>query len=288
MMSDYEIILSGMADLSITTQWPSIQSFSRPTALTKFHLFRKLPAELRIKIWRLAASVPRIIRYKPVGGSAPGILQASYESREQTCRYYRMYNAHSISRRQADFFIQRGVDILYIDEDITVRRGRLIMSGLYMPEPMRLAVKRMICNLVDGMWKYGSVLEIWFLKIACAFANVEEITFVAGSFQGEDINRLVPITENSFFGINEFQEIGAICNAFERAQMISRNVHYDRALWWWKSNPTLRFMRYIPTRNQMPINPCARGTKRMNPFQDDSPWRKIQRVEEGRIEFLQN
>jgi len=69
--------------------------------LSKFQLFPKLPHELRLKIWSLAANKPRAIKLLFLdpetlpschhsNSKVPSVLHASQEARKEGLRYYEL------------------------------------------------------------------------------------------------------------------------------------------------------------------------------------------------------
>jgi hypothetical protein len=68
--------------LQLLASQTSLSKISKST-LTKFTTFSKLPKEIRLKIWKLAASC-RIISFKKGGGVAHGVFLACRESHRET------------------------------------------------------------------------------------------------------------------------------------------------------------------------------------------------------------
>lgn len=70
-----------------------------PDMLSNFHQFSKLPAEIRLKIWKLHLRVPRRIEFTPWytgdkrdskcrGGESPTLLKVNQESRRESRNFY--------------------------------------------------------------------------------------------------------------------------------------------------------------------------------------------------------
>src|SRR4051812_30583357 len=64
------------------------------STLTEFKLFTKLPKELMLKIWRLAAS-SRIVSFKKGGGIALGAFSACWEARLETRHEFQLLRKKS-------------------------------------------------------------------------------------------------------------------------------------------------------------------------------------------------
>lgn len=102
--------------------------------IRKFRNFRKLPIELRLKIWGMVVDVPRVIRaewelagygkscYHLFGGPVPGVLGANHESRNEALRKYtlvknRLQSTKPLKGEKAKagaVYVNFDVDTLYI------------------------------------------------------------------------------------------------------------------------------------------------------------------------------
>ncbi|KAI9052347.1 hypothetical protein LZ554_003697 [Drepanopeziza brunnea f. sp. 'monogermtubi'] len=112
-----------------------------PSALTEFHLFPKLPAEVRIKIWKFVALTPRIVPVELVlqpnppsplvsGRPAysfypyiaprfryPAVLYASFEARKECLQYYELRFMYDRPEDTARYAFNKHADYLYFGAD---------------------------------------------------------------------------------------------------------------------------------------------------------------------------
>ncbi len=107
-----------------------------PGKIRTFHYFRKLPTELRLKIWGMAADEPRIIHaqwrtetaeynwephYCLNAGPVPSVLRANHESRREALKKYTLVKARLQIRhpvvgkvyRDNAIYINFNVDTIY-------------------------------------------------------------------------------------------------------------------------------------------------------------------------------
>ncbi|EKD14950.1 hypothetical protein MBM_06711 [Drepanopeziza brunnea f. sp. 'multigermtubi' MB_m1] len=112
-----------------------------PNALTEFHLFPKLPAEVRIKIWKFVALTPRIVPVELVlqpnppsplvaGRPShsfypyiaprfryPAVLCASFEARKECLQYYELRFMYDRPGDTARYAFNKHADYLYFGAD---------------------------------------------------------------------------------------------------------------------------------------------------------------------------
>jgi len=103
--------------LATSTSKPS-SSMVPNKELMEFTLFPKLATELRLCIWKLAM-FPRIVRFEPVGGKAPAIIQVNRESRKGSRKHYQLCIKIASPNSpkpipEYEVFINYNIDALYL------------------------------------------------------------------------------------------------------------------------------------------------------------------------------
>lgn len=130
--------------------------------MASFHLFPRLPLELRIQIWGLSTE-DRVLNVKrDIAGKGgfwspdqvPGVTRASQESRKY-CSYQKAFIVDSSPRYLwADF-----------EYDTIQIRGILLSHISYPPEPDREQIKHLIVEMIDDWWKEDEDEEFYFYNM---------------------------------------------------------------------------------------------------------------------------
>jgi hypothetical protein len=136
---------------------PSSQLSLSLKQLEEFHLFPKLPYEIRRKIWKLAikALPPRVVHIHPHPTNNPGLAYVCFESRKEFSESKAFWlcapNKH-LARTQFRAMINYDADMLYLDRRVKYSKnpdGNPIPTTLLIFRHWLLPVRQLAINLRD-------------------------------------------------------------------------------------------------------------------------------------------
>lgn len=150
------------------------------SSLQEFHLFPKLPSEVRRKIWKLAikALPPRLICIHPHPSNSPSLAYVCYEARNELAesKAFWLCIPSILSPVQFSAMINYDTDLLYLDRRVRRSRnpdGNPIPTTLLLFRNWLRPVRQLAINLRDTRaflpqifgqvsWvKNGRILDLW-------------------------------------------------------------------------------------------------------------------------------
>ncbi|CAG8951355.1 hypothetical protein HYFRA_00007266 [Hymenoscyphus fraxineus] len=150
---------------------PTEESTTDPTTPTEFHRFMDLPAELRIRIWEIAAAVPRnVLPYRPKddeyrnlfpANPPPVLLFTSYEAREVVAKNYKILRTHYSGppELKVPIYFNYNIDTLYFNSlrsDLSMgSRSSKKIRNVAIHIPSDIALEDTSQNMSDLRFFYG-------------------------------------------------------------------------------------------------------------------------------------
>jgi len=152
--SKNERMINDLNKLTLTSSSPATAS----SPLTEFHLFPQLPGELRLKIWKLALSTPRVVDIDCTKQSVEGErrwVERFYSSTPQpallhACQESR-FEALSTNTYLPAFTTKHSPNVIYVsfDQD-TIQCSDSMLP--YIAKTEAIAIQRMILDVRDAAY----------------------------------------------------------------------------------------------------------------------------------------
>lgn len=227
--------------MSIITTLTTTETQLEPTQQVRsaiFHLFPKLPTELRLKIWNIL--IPRAVTFHAGGGPPPAVLSVCRESRNETYKQYSTeflrplpFQVDIIRGAKSAVFINYDVDTFNISSVQSGARKRA--AGLFLTAqqlyPGYLGkVKRIMVGVPMVLDSWGGFEQWWHFTpwklIDTGRGRCKHVTFVFGGDESTLMAHLLDLQDERWASLDEKNIMAAIRESLEK----SREEGYCRGL----------------------------------------------------------
>ena len=209
-------------DLQSLQDEASLESHTTPALSeeTDFQLFPSLPIELRLKIWKLASQVPRLVEVRFPKNSLshkhdfvsdpPAVLHTSHEAREEALKSYTLDLATKHTLYPVCFNFE--VDILYLRrhvrywDDAQVRTFLKLLPG---PEKIKRLALTAYVEHFDTLWGSLPPIILGFPKLQ-EVAVLQTVDRRSDGSCGEGVGSCQTISRRNRSTIIDDEEIAAV------------------------------------------------------------------------------